>query len=166
MANPRSPYLVEEFDEIPLCPDHAVLLSGDDDRVFTKEYQSGIHPKRTCPCIGCKWSASLHDDGLWRLSTKEDLGAREEAHFHFDRLYKSGLVTRTKLYRWLGRALKLEPRDRHFKRLNTKGCYTAIELSRKKWDKLAQKRKSKEIRARKRRSRSEMKHENQDALDY
>jgi ssDNA-binding Zn-finger/Zn-ribbon topoisomerase 1 len=53
--------------------------------------------------------------------------ARKEAHKIFDQLWKNGLMSRTKAYRWLRRAMDLKAKDAHISQFDKKQCELVIE---------------------------------------
>lgn len=53
---------------------------------------------------------------------------RMEAHESFNRLWKSGMMTRTAAYRWLQVQLGLPPKDAHIAKLSKWRCEQVIRL--------------------------------------
>lgn len=74
--------------------------------------------------------------GLWSwdrspLQPKEVHEARIRAHDAFDRIWKSGLMTRTEAYKELSERTGIPKKRCHIKQMGIDGCNKVIEATRK-----------------------------------
>lgn len=65
------------------------------------------------------------------LANKELRSLRRKAHFHFDQLYKTGLMTREDAYEWLSSILALPMGNAHIGQLGPYYCQQVIDESKK-----------------------------------
>lgn len=118
------------------CGYHAELRTGKEVYPHMPELADGNY--WVCsPCdarVGCHKSNKRHG-----MSGKEPLGvlangalrkARSEAHKQFDRLWKTGRMSRTAAYKFLSQRLALHPDDCHIALFDIEQCIQAADISR------------------------------------
>lgn len=85
-----------------------------------------------CPVLGCEMYA-------WKKGAPGDpktMKMRIEAHKEFDMLWKTGLMTRAKAYRWLANRMSMRIESAHIKYFDAEQCDRLIKLSREMKEKL------------------------------
>ncbi|WP_319931557.1 zinc-finger-containing protein [Xenorhabdus santafensis] len=68
-------------------------------------------------CTTCRAYVGMHpftDIPLGTLANEETRAARKSCKPHFERIWKSGKLTRTDAYKWLAEKLGIDPGECHF----------------------------------------------------
>lgn len=78
----------------------------------------------------CRATHGAHPDGrpLGRPGTKEEKRKRIEAHDWFDRLWKTGIMSRPKAYQWMQTALVMTPKQAHIGLFGVAECDALIAV--------------------------------------
>lgn len=83
---------------------------------------------RCVPCgayVGCH---GLSKTPLGRLANAELRKAKSEAHLHFDKVWKSGIKTRSEAYAWLAIQLNIPKEDCHIGYFDVDTCKRVVTL--------------------------------------
>lgn len=89
----------------PYCNRHSKIVNGD----VIYPHRKDLTFKKFHLCAQCEAYVGCHDKTgkpLGRLADAELRGYKVRAHYAFDPLWKSGVMTRTQAYSWLTDALK------------------------------------------------------------
>ncbi|PHM37141.1 zinc-finger-containing protein [Xenorhabdus innexi] len=84
-------------------------------------------------CTACKAYVGMHpftDIPLGTLADKETRAARNRCKPHFERIWKSGKLTRTDAYKWLAEKLGINPGECHFGWFDAEMCHKAESICR------------------------------------
>ena len=86
--------------------------------------------RRTYVCPDCNASliANKYGQPLGTPATKDVRNLRRRAHIVFDRLWKSGEVTRSSAQRWLAKELRIAVKQCHFGYMNRENLERVIQL--------------------------------------
>lgn len=110
----------------PYCGGPIELVSHMD--VYGREYGNWPYVYRCSPCDA---HVGLHPDTdipLGTLANSELRSERAKQKAHFERLWKSGKMTRTGAYRWLAVQMNLSPDDCHWGIFTLEQCRMAGAL--------------------------------------
>ncbi|QBZ71738.1 hypothetical protein [Pseudomonas phage KP1] len=83
-------------------------------------------------CDGCGASAGCHrgtNKPLGQMGDRATRQLRKKAHDEFDKLWRSGLMRRSKAYNWLALQLGIEPDNCHMSQLSKDQLKDVITLS-------------------------------------
>jgi len=82
-------------------------------------------------CKPCDAYVGVHKTdnatALGRLANAELRAAKKEAHHYFDQLWKHGHMRRQSAYKWLSRALNIEPEYTHIGMFDVEECNKVVE---------------------------------------
>lgn len=119
-TDPRAWY--ERHDHKLECPE-----CGGPMRLRSGKYGPWYGCERYPACNG---SHGAHADGtpLCTPARKDTKRARIAAHTSFDRLWKSGAMSRTAAYRWMRRAMKMTKEEAHIGNMDFEQCVRLMEL--------------------------------------
>lgn len=113
----------------PLCPYCGSTAVLRDSRMI---YKRSYGPIWICPKYPeCDSYCGCHKgtkQPLGRLANRELREAKKAAHAVFDRLWKSGEMTRKSAYRWLARKLGMRHYDCHIGEFDLALCQRVVEL--------------------------------------
>jgi ssDNA-binding Zn-finger/Zn-ribbon topoisomerase 1 len=78
----------------------------------------------------CEGTAAIHDDGSLKSTPAdgETKAARIGAHMSFDKLWKEGLMSRSKAYHALSEHLGLKRRDTHIGYFTEEQCNQVLQF--------------------------------------
>lgn len=82
-------------------------------------------------CMPCEAWAGCHPGGTRRAGRIANIETRKlkiEAHAAFDPMWKSGEMSRTKAYKWLGEKLGLDKRDCHMGWMSDDNLRRVVEV--------------------------------------
>ncbi len=83
-------------------------------------------------CTNCKAAVSCHKQtflAMGKMGDKETRRSRYEAHKHFDKLWRGGLITRKEAYAWLRDVMCCDEESGHISRFNSQQCSQLIQHS-------------------------------------
>ncbi len=112
----------------PYCDSETVLV--DQNYIYDKSFSD----KKMICCSNfplCDSYVGTHKDNtpLGRLSNKSLRWLKKEAHNHFDRIWKEGLLTRKDAYRMLSMKLEVPLEYTHIGIFNSDYCYRVISIA-------------------------------------
>lgn len=116
--------------ECPHCADRVELV--DNAEIYGRSF--GEWPWAYL-CRGCRAYVGLHpftDIPLGTLATAEIRAARKRAKAAFNPLWKSGRMTRSEAYRWLGAQLGLDEAHTHIGWFDVAQCAAVVDAVRRK----------------------------------
>lgn len=109
----------------PYCSQPAEYV--DSAVIYGKSYGM-IYLCRPCDAyVGCHKKS---DKALGRLANRTLRGAKKQAHFYFDKIWKDGLMERTEAYSWLSENMGVIRDLTHIGMFNEEQCAKVVELSR------------------------------------
>lgn len=82
----------------------------------------------SCPKCSATLIADEHGRPRGIPGTKEDRRWRRQAHTVFDRIWRSGTVTRSAAQRWLAKELRIPVKDCHFSYMRVKTLRRVVQL--------------------------------------
>lgn len=111
----------------PLCPychNPSVLVTGEE--IYT--HRSDLHHLKFFACRNCQAYVGCHRDGtpLGRLANAELRRAKQNAHQHFDPIWKTGRKSRSEAYRWLAKLLNIQVQECHIGMFDLKMCENVV----------------------------------------
>jgi len=108
-------------------PDPLLCVCGQPMHLKTSRY-GPFYSCTTWP--DCDGTAALHDDGSLKSTpaTAVTKAARIGAHKAFDKLWKEGLMSRSKAYRALAEHLGLKKRDTHIGYFTEEQCDQVLQF--------------------------------------
>jgi len=110
----------------PYCKQWAQFVRGD--QVYPN--RRDLREKRFYICKPCDARVGCHPNGdpFGSLANAATRSARSEAHQAFDPLWKSGGMSRSQAYKWLGKAMGLSKRECHIGRFDPGQCQQVVQL--------------------------------------
>lgn len=106
----------------PYCGKKASFLTTKE--FYGKDYGSNIYSCRDCNAYVGTYG-NTHKP-LGTMAKKELRRLRKIAHSVFDPIWKKEKATRTEMYEWLQRKMKLSQEDAHIGRFNEEQCKRLI----------------------------------------
>jgi len=114
----------------PYCDSVAKLVSSS--RVVGRWGSPNVYQQKVWCCPNypkCDSYASVSPVGLpVRLANRELRRKRQKAHRWFDKLWHSGLMTRTESYEWLAKEMDMKRSDVHISNFDIGVCNAVIQL--------------------------------------
>ena len=115
----------------PICP-----YCGEDSKLVNGEavypHRRDLYRKRFYLCDACDAYVGCHGTTaapLGRLANAELRKARMEAHRCFDRIWKSGVASRSQAYAWLAAQLELSTDACHIGMFDEDLCRRTVEAA-------------------------------------
>ena len=109
----------------PYCGRLAELVRGDE--LFC---QRRLHRKDYWRCAPCGAHVGCHKGTTMPFGSLADVALRrlrQKAHITFDRLWKTGLMSRVEAYRWMKDSLPIQKCDAHIGMFKAEQCRQLIE---------------------------------------
>lgn len=109
----------------PYCSRLSLLVGGE----VLYPHRPDLFSKSFYRCADCDAYVGCHPGTkipLGRLANAELRRAKQQAHFAFDALWKSGEMTRARAYRWLADALHVEPEQCHIGMFDVEQCVAVV----------------------------------------
>lgn len=113
----------------PYCGKLAQLVSGSTIYPHRRDL-SHLKFWRCDPCgayVGCHKNSTRHVP-LGRLANAELRAWKQQAHFNFDPLWKSGRMKRREAYAWLAVQMKIDFKDCHIGMFNVEQCKDVVRI--------------------------------------
>lgn len=113
----------------PYCGDVVHMVKGD----VIYPHRPDLFHKNFYRCEPCGAHVGCHPGTtkpLGRLANAELRKAKSAAHAAFDPLWKQGLMSRTKAYKWLSDALQIKPQDCHIGMMDVADCRRVVDAAR------------------------------------
>jgi hypothetical protein len=107
----------------PYCGRAAVFMSSK--QFYGTDYGTNIYVCRLCDAYVGTHKGSKTPLGT--LANQETRNMRKMAHAHFDRLWKSRQMSRTKAYQWMCRAMDLPPEKAHIGMFTADQCRALLK---------------------------------------
>jgi hypothetical protein len=110
-----------------ICP----YCNSDTEFVDSSEIYNGTSFGMIYLCRLCRAWVGVHkgtNNSLGRLANHELREYKKELHAHFDIIWKSKLMGRTKAYKWLSKKLKIPFEYTHVGMFSVGTCQKAIEI--------------------------------------
>lgn len=95
-------------------------------------YSNGVSYGMIYLCRPCDAIVGVHkgtNRALGRLANNTLRSLKKEAHANFDPIWKTGLMSRSKAYKWLSEQLKLPSQYTHIGMFSEKTCEKVITLT-------------------------------------
>jgi len=95
-------------------------------------HRPDLHGLTFYQCGPCDAYVGTHkgtDRPLGRLANKELRKAKQDAHYHFDTIWRSGEMKRKAAYKWLAGKLGIDPKDCHIGEFDEEQCYDVVNIS-------------------------------------
>lgn len=117
-------YPIHIKDRCPFCGGGVVHTSNM--HLYGKVYGNGM----CFMCVECKASTGCHSNGypLGVLSNKKMKRLKMECHDYFDRIWKSGQLTRSQAYGLLAARLNIKKKHCHFGYFNEEQLLYVLEI--------------------------------------
>ncbi len=113
---------MRKYLRCPYCGKPAPLVP--DTEVYRRSYGKSIYLCRRCDAyVGCHDGTCVP---LGRMANKELRTAKRQAHAVFDRIWKSGEMTRHEAYKWLSEALGLPIKNTHIGEFDVEDCHRVV----------------------------------------
>lgn len=128
--------VIKETKELrcPYCGSHAPLRKGSD--LFGPNAKTAkVYVCENYPACDAYVTADIKGRPLGTLANKKLREMRVQAHRSFDRLWRSGYMTREWAYRWLGIRLEISSERCHIGKFSEKRCQQTVQICDEAWKK-------------------------------